>query len=409
MQEKGHVPLKLGGGSTPFVAVLDTHCHAAYQKSYQAAEMHDAQVQLRRGHTLPCTSRQTVLTRAVTCWQDLNHQRMSEVGWKANGLTLALDGSEDGAVSKTCRPFWEELEMARVREQLLVEVADAVASGQITSWWQYPDLLEPYDQHDGVQEGLECVPEELEEEGQDEDGKGADNAAEEEEDDQAQLAEDQKVIEEDARETATSQVPAENSKDHLAALLAMREQARNLQDVPTMRFLDNRLADLARLQERPSETVSVHLRQKAIERRQAEATWRAQKEADRERARNLQQEERLAKLALETAKANKSAAQASAQQKLEEARAAREANQDAAKQAARQERACRLHFAARLANHLLTWTTWKPCPAEMDELNEAIRKACSMKLGEKALNAPDFWDACRADLIWGQRACRETG
>ena len=117
---------------------------------------------------------------------------------------------------------------------------------------------------------------------------------------------------------------------------------------------------MARLQERPSHAISTHLRQKAVERKQAEAALRCQQEAERERLRTLQQEERTAKLKLEAAKAEKSVAQASAQLKVEEARAAREAFQAAAKQAAR-ERLCRLHFAAKLANHALMFTKWKPC------------------------------------------------
>ena len=132
--------------------------------------MHDAQVQLRRGHILPRTSRQTVLTRAVTCWHELNHQRFSEIGWKANGLSLALDGSEDACISKVCRPFWEELEMPQVRQQLLLEVAEAVESGQIKSWWQYPELVEQYEEHAGLQEGLECMPEALAEDASAEEG-----------------------------------------------------------------------------------------------------------------------------------------------------------------------------------------------------------------------------------------------
>ena len=74
-------------------------------------------------------------------------------------------------------------------------------------------------------------------------------------------------------------------------------------------------------------------------------------------------------------------AQASAQLKVEEARAAREAFQAAAKQAAR-ERLCRLHFAAKLANHALMFTKWKPCTEELRNLDTVIARACAAKLGE---------------------------
>ena len=374
------------------MAVLDTHCRAAFQKSYEEAEKHDAAVQLRRGRALPCTSRQTVLTRATACWRELNHERFSEVGWKANGLTLALDGSEDSSISRVCRPFWLELEMPQVREQLLLEIAEAVESGQIRGWWHYAELLEDYDAHEGVQEGLECSEECLDDE--DEDGnltpKNADTDLVDE-----HVPEASPAIDADPGETASKQISSENNPDHMQALLAMREQAKDLQDTATVRFLDNRIAEVARLQERPSHAISTHLRQKAVERKQAEAALRCQQEAERERLRTLQQEERTAKLKLEAAKAEKSVAQASAQLKVEEARAAREAFQAAAKQAARDERLCRLHFAAKLANHALMFTKWKPCTEELRNLDTVIARACAAKLGEKSLPVPDFWDRCR--------------
>ena len=84
-EERGHDPSKLGGGSTPFVAVLDTHVHWSYESAFKDAEIHDSSAQLRRGHVLPCTSRQTVLSRAVDSWHQVKHDRVSD-GWRANGL-----------------------------------------------------------------------------------------------------------------------------------------------------------------------------------------------------------------------------------------------------------------------------------------------------------------------------------
>ena len=398
MQERGHVPLKLGGGSTPWVAVLDTHCHAAFQKNYEAAEQHDAAVQLRCGRTLPCTSRQTVLTRAVACWRDLNHARFSEVGWKADGFTLALDGSEDSCISRVCRPFWEELEMPQVREQLLLEVAEAVESGQIRSWWQYSELLEDYDAHEGLQEGLECNPEALLEEH--EDAEAEDGAATPQNMSDEELPEESVAVplQVDPVSEASAQIATENDGSHMEALLSMREQAKAVEDMATIRFLDQRIADVSKLQSRPSSGISVHLRQKAIERKQQEAAARCQQEAERQPLRALQQEERTAKMKLEAAKAEKSVAQASAQQKLEEARAAREALQAAAKQAAEEERLCRLHFAARLANHALYFAKWKPCQDELRKLETLLARACAEKQGEKTLPVPCFWERCRRGL-----------
>ena len=153
-----------------------------------------------------------------------------------------------------------------------------------------------------MQEGLECSEECLDDE--DEDGnltpKNADTDLVDE-----HVPEASPAIDADPGETASKQISSENSPDHMQALLAMREQAKDLQDTATVRFLDNRIAEVARLQERPSHAISTHLRQKAVERKQAEAALRCQQEAERERLRTLQQEERTAKLKLEAAKAEK--------------------------------------------------------------------------------------------------------
>ena len=48
--------------------------------------------------------------------------------------------------------------MDKIREQLLQDVTDAVDSGEVTSFWQYPDLLLDYDDHAPLREGMEGAP-----------------------------------------------------------------------------------------------------------------------------------------------------------------------------------------------------------------------------------------------------------
>ena len=61
-----------------------------------------------------------------------------------------------GKISVIC--YWEELDMDKIREQLLQDVTDAVDSGEVTSFWQYPDLLLDYDDHAPLREGMEGAP-----------------------------------------------------------------------------------------------------------------------------------------------------------------------------------------------------------------------------------------------------------
>ena len=48
--------------------------------------------------------------------------------------------------------------MDKIREQLLQDVTDAVNSGEVTSFWDYPDLLLEYDDHAPLKEGMEGAP-----------------------------------------------------------------------------------------------------------------------------------------------------------------------------------------------------------------------------------------------------------
>ena len=48
--------------------------------------------------------------------------------------------------------------MDKIREQLLQDVTDAVDSGEVTSFWQCPDLLLDYDDHAPLREGMEGAP-----------------------------------------------------------------------------------------------------------------------------------------------------------------------------------------------------------------------------------------------------------
>ena len=48
--------------------------------------------------------------------------------------------------------------MDAIRCQLIGDVEDAVKAGEVTSFWQYLELLQPYDDHDPLAESMGSVP-----------------------------------------------------------------------------------------------------------------------------------------------------------------------------------------------------------------------------------------------------------
>ena len=64
---------------------------------------------------------------ATTLWALCDHTQ-GERSFKRNGLTNALDGTEDHLISRTARVFWCELGMSQVRSQIEAEVDAFIAS-----------------------------------------------------------------------------------------------------------------------------------------------------------------------------------------------------------------------------------------------------------------------------------------
>ncbi|CAJ1382060.1 unnamed protein product [Effrenium voratum] len=398
IKDLGHVPLKLGGGSTPFVAVLDTHAHWSYESAYRDAETHDAQLQLRRGYALPCTSRQTVLSRAVDCWRQVKHDKVAD-GWLAAGLTNALDGSQDHLISRVCLPFWTELQMDLTRSQLVAEIKDAVKSGQLLRWSDYTQVLEPYDEHEGLIEGEETGRERMVEAPPGQELEIADEGYDSPEAEGEELPEDCEeplLAEASVAQQAKSEIAVENDKKRLEQLLSMRSAAKTIGDLPTVRFLDSRVAEVSRAQARPNEIMSAHLREKALERRQMEAQVRIEQQAARDRSKQLLQEEKNAKLKLEIAKVEKSTAMAAAQKDLEDAKLARSQEQKRREEQARVALLTKKHFAAKLANQLLDWALFSPNEAEQSVLARAVKASVQRRAGEKSIVVPEFVEASRA-------------
>jgi hypothetical protein len=84
----------------------------------------------------------------------VDHDKNAE-GWKHNGITNPLNGDGDAVLGSQVIGYWDELQMDSIRAQLIQDVIDAVESGEITDFWDYPSMLIPYDDHPPLVEGLE--------------------------------------------------------------------------------------------------------------------------------------------------------------------------------------------------------------------------------------------------------------
>ena len=97
--------------------------------------------------------------------------------WVQNACLNALDGSEDGLIGRDLLPLWLQLGMPNIREQLREEISSEVQAGRLHSFWQCEDLLDPYDGHPGVLEGMEDAETCLHGDDDDDDDDDADNNA----------------------------------------------------------------------------------------------------------------------------------------------------------------------------------------------------------------------------------------
>ena len=157
MDADGVAVLRIGGGLTCDVQVCDTHRHGPLTKHYRSLETAEAQRQLRlRPGKMPSFSRQNVHDRSLEAWDESAVGVDGRKEWIQNACLNALDGSEDGLIGKDLLPLWLSLGMPALREQLREEIRSDVEAGRLTDFLkQYRDILEDYDEHPGLIEGME--------------------------------------------------------------------------------------------------------------------------------------------------------------------------------------------------------------------------------------------------------------
>ena len=157
LAKSGAACLRIGGGLTNDVQVCDTHRHGPLTSRYRSLESKDSerQLRLRPQLAMPTFGRQHVTTRSMQAWAETSLPVDGRKEWVQNACLNALDGSEDGQIGKDLVPLWEELGMRDLRDQLRNEIRDEVRARRLHSFWQFPELLEPYDDHEGLREGME--------------------------------------------------------------------------------------------------------------------------------------------------------------------------------------------------------------------------------------------------------------
>ena len=191
--------LRIAGGLTCDVQVCDTHRHGPLTSCYRQMEDRDSQKQLRvRPQAMPNFSRQHVFDRSLQAWAQTATPVDGRKEWIQNACLNALDGSEDGQIARDLMPIWMHIGMPAIREQLRDEIEAEVQAGRLHSFWQFRELLEPYDDHDGIIEGMEDAETRVHGDGEDESSDGERDDCKEERRDMEELTEHDPAAKPDA-------------------------------------------------------------------------------------------------------------------------------------------------------------------------------------------------------------------
>ena len=129
---RGYITLFHYGCTTGVCQVNDTDLHGPLEREFIEAEQRSFHHQQE---LLPgCVARrpQDVLDDTAVVWRRLDHG-VGVAGHLRNGLTVKLDGSQDGRISREAFILWNELGMAEVRRAAIEEVDSMIDSGELDS------------------------------------------------------------------------------------------------------------------------------------------------------------------------------------------------------------------------------------------------------------------------------------
>ena len=143
---RGYLCVYIGGGCTGALQPLDTHLHALLSKLYQEMEMNLLmRISQENDTRVPVLDRTTMMSILTSVWQRSRLHLATARGFRDNMFTLALDGSEDYRGSEECRKYWSECDMDNMRKQVLRDVEDAWAAGELPLTFEsYQSLLKKF-------------------------------------------------------------------------------------------------------------------------------------------------------------------------------------------------------------------------------------------------------------------------
>ena len=128
--ERGFVVRIHGAGTTGDVQVNDTHLHAPFAHLYREMEMEALVLAQTQCPGDISRRREDVVTDAALTWRNLDHARVAD-GHLRNGLTNALDGTQDHELSDVVQGWWRELDLYAARDASREEIFAKVAAGEL--------------------------------------------------------------------------------------------------------------------------------------------------------------------------------------------------------------------------------------------------------------------------------------
>ena len=419
IENLGHVRLMIPGGITPDVQVPDTHLNQPLNREYQNLEIRDSNLELAtRADSVPSTSRQTVATRIYEAWQR-SQASNEESAWIQNGIMNNLDGGEDHLLRSDLQQLWFAEQMPAWRVQCILEIEAEVEAKRLVSWDQYEDVLEPYEAHEPIPEGLDAgvvgvvADEALAHHcGSDHEGGGSDSndegvLTESEEGEKAMDIDDDDGVELSGRvcisaidqlpvgvvAQATAALDQEESEDRLKALLECSKRLRAAGEHIAAGECDRRLAVLLKNKKgKTIKEVQLFVRAQMITRKMQDEELR---QDDYKRKHDL----KLAQLALRKAKIDADGAQALSRKELARAKATEataKENRDSKKSILANlkdaEAHRRLYFASELAKTLREYfADVEFAEARRSAFKQACEDAAKAKRYRRCREVPKMW------------------
>ena len=148
---RGYCILYHYGCTTAVAQVNDTHCHAEYSSVFCELELASlVEQRLFDANNIGRTLQQ-VLDDAAATWRALGHDSSVTGHWH-NGLSNALDGSEDDWIRGDALLFWRSIGMSEERLRAIAEVDDLVQRRVIHGFDQWQQVV-----HHPADPGAKCL------------------------------------------------------------------------------------------------------------------------------------------------------------------------------------------------------------------------------------------------------------